>query len=323
MRSGAPFRVEFADQAPRLTFVVPFWNTVTYLPKCLASLETHVRFGGQVLLIDDGSTDGSSSVAESWAARFAVPLLRQSNSGLGAARNRGLAEVQTPFVSFLDSDDWIEPPVYWKSVAFSREWGAQATFCRLTRVQTDGRRSDRLGLSQQPPRLVDPRRAFDETLGVTLGVYDRYWLGEQKLRFQEIRRLEDVAFTYVISQRASRIGINPDIGYAYLVGRADQLTAEVPTPTEIAEVLNSAADLARLAPSVDLWEWKLRHVAGSLRRSSSQLRLREAAGVALGQGADMRMVLAATMRLLVRYRRALPRYVRLACGSGKGWTQDV
>lgn len=323
MCSGAHFQVELTDQAPRLTFVVPFWNTVTYLPKCLASLEAHVRFGGHVVLVDDGSTDGSTSIAESWAARFAVPLVRQSNSGLGAARNRGLTEAQTPFVSFLDSDDWIEAPVYWKSVAFSMESGAQATFCRLTRVQVDGRRSDRLGLTEQPPRLVDPRRAFDETLGVTLGVYDRNWLGNQKLRFQEIRRLEDVAFSYVISQRATRVGKNPDIGYAYLVGRADQLTAEVPTPTEIAEVLDSAADSAHLAQSVDLWEWKLRHVVGSLRRRSSQLRLREAAGVAFGQGADLKLVLAATMRLLVRYRRALPRYVRLAFGSGRDWTQDV
>lgn len=91
----------------RVAVVVPIYNVEKYLSECLLSLETQSIWDDvDVVLVDDGSTDGSSRIAQEFASRFSqVTLIRQENQGQGVARNRGLAEVAAPYVTFLDADD--------------------------------------------------------------------------------------------------------------------------------------------------------------------------------------------------------------------------
>ncbi|MFP5371571.1 MAG: glycosyltransferase family 2 protein, partial [Actinomycetes bacterium] len=100
------------DRAGRsVGLVVPIYDMEEHLAECLASIEAQTIFAEmQVVLVDDGSTDGSPRIVAAFAARHDnVVLLREPNRGPGAARNRGLREVATPFVAFCDSDDRLPP----------------------------------------------------------------------------------------------------------------------------------------------------------------------------------------------------------------------
>lgn len=94
----------------KISIIVPIYNTEKYLSECLDSVlsQTHKNF--EAILIDDGSTDKSLSIAELYAkndSRFKI--IHQENQGLFAARNSGLKEVTGDWITFLDSDDILAP----------------------------------------------------------------------------------------------------------------------------------------------------------------------------------------------------------------------
>lgn len=96
-----------------LTIVVPVYNVREYLGACLDSLVEAVKCCGggiEILLIDDGSTDGSGQVADEYASRHDFICVRHKvNAGVAAARNDGLSQARGEWIWFVDSDDWVEP----------------------------------------------------------------------------------------------------------------------------------------------------------------------------------------------------------------------
>jgi glycosyltransferase involved in cell wall biosynthesis len=103
-RSGAP--VEEASEAPLVSVVVPCWNQGSYLAEAIESVLAQRYPEVELTVVDDGSEDNSYEVA----ARYpGVRRLRQSNSGVAVARNRGLVESSGDFVVFLDADDRLLP----------------------------------------------------------------------------------------------------------------------------------------------------------------------------------------------------------------------
>jgi hypothetical protein len=98
---------------PRLSIVVPFYNVERYLAPCLESLARQTFRDFEVVLVDDGSRDGSALVAEAFCTRDPrFRMVVQENQGLGPARNTGVAEAQGEYLTFVDSDDLVPPHAY-------------------------------------------------------------------------------------------------------------------------------------------------------------------------------------------------------------------
>ena len=108
----------------KLSFIVPVYNVASYLYKCVDSLLTQDYDDYEIILVDDGSTDGSGELCDEYEAkptsnsslkgRGKKPLIRvihQENRGLSAARNAGLRVANGEYVCFVDSDDYWEPNV--------------------------------------------------------------------------------------------------------------------------------------------------------------------------------------------------------------------
>lgn len=94
---------------PALSVIVPVYNVKDYLGECVESLLQQDFNNYEVILVDDGSTDGSGNIADALAAGDArITVIHQENAGLGAARNTGIKAAKGEFVQFVDSDDWIE-----------------------------------------------------------------------------------------------------------------------------------------------------------------------------------------------------------------------
>ena len=93
-----------------LSIIIPVYNVEKYLVKCLDSVLVDNHFTGQVICVNDGSTDGSLVILKQYAIKYSnVEIISQTNAGLSAARNAGLEKATGDYVFFLDSDDWVFP----------------------------------------------------------------------------------------------------------------------------------------------------------------------------------------------------------------------
>ncbi|KPI18403.1 glycosyl transferase family 2 [Actinobacteria bacterium OK074] len=110
---------------PELSLVIPFCDVDLYLSACLDSVAAQTLEDLEVLMVDDGSTDGSRKVAEGYArsdGRFR--LIHQDNRGPGAARNLGLRRTRGRYIGFVDSDDVVPPNAFERLVDTLRETGS-------------------------------------------------------------------------------------------------------------------------------------------------------------------------------------------------------
>ena len=92
-----------------VSVIVPVFNCEKHLPRCLDSLRNQSLENIEIVLVDDGSTDASSSICDDYAdldARFIVT--HQENVGVSAARNNGICLAHGKYIMFVDSDDYVE-----------------------------------------------------------------------------------------------------------------------------------------------------------------------------------------------------------------------
>ena len=93
----------------KISFIIPVYNCKAYLPACVDSIRAVGMEDYEILLIDDGSTDGGGEVCDALAARFPeIRVVHQSNAGASAARNRGIQEAAGDLLLFIDADDSID-----------------------------------------------------------------------------------------------------------------------------------------------------------------------------------------------------------------------
>ena len=96
-----------------ITVIVPVYNAERYLQECLQSIVSQTYDDLQIILIDDGSTDNSLSVAREMATRDTrISVLEQAHKGQSAARNAGLEQAKGEYLSFVDADDYIASDYY-------------------------------------------------------------------------------------------------------------------------------------------------------------------------------------------------------------------
>lgn len=93
-----------------ISVIVPIYNVNCYLPSCLNSIVSQSFKDLEIILVDDGSTDGSSSICDDYACRDSrVRVIHQDNKGVVNARNVGLKEANGDYIIFTDSDDVLHP----------------------------------------------------------------------------------------------------------------------------------------------------------------------------------------------------------------------
>lgn len=96
--------------APTVSIIVPIYNAETTISRCVDSILGQQFSDFELLLVDDGSTDGSGAICDAYAcADSRVRVIHKENSGVSDTRNLGISQAQGIYLQFLDSDDWITP----------------------------------------------------------------------------------------------------------------------------------------------------------------------------------------------------------------------
>ncbi len=114
-------------ESPKISVIIPVYNPGRHLIKCLDSVTGQTYKNLEIILIDDGSTDGSGTVCDDYAARDPrIVCVHQPNGGVSKARNRGIELASGDYYHFFDSDDYLEPDAYEYLLKTLLEYDAQA-----------------------------------------------------------------------------------------------------------------------------------------------------------------------------------------------------
>lgn len=125
----------------KVSIIVPVYNTSIYLKKCIDSLVNQTLKEIQIICIDDGSTDDSLSILEEYKKQYPskIEVFSKKNGGQGAARNYALQYVKGKYISFVDSDDWIDLETYEKAFKIAEKSQSDIVFWDLEWVYEDGK----------------------------------------------------------------------------------------------------------------------------------------------------------------------------------------
>lgn len=94
---------------PAISIIVPVYNAEKYLRRCIDSIISQSLTNFELILVDDGSSDHSPQICDEYASRDnRIKLIHKKNAGVSAARNDGLDIAQGEFITFVDSDDWVD-----------------------------------------------------------------------------------------------------------------------------------------------------------------------------------------------------------------------
>ncbi len=109
----------------KVSLIVPVYNVKPYLRKCVNSIKKQDYENIEIILVDDGSTDGSSEMCDELAKDDArIRVIHQKNQGLSGARNTGTKEAIGDYIAYVDSDDWVSENYISHQMAIARDYDA-------------------------------------------------------------------------------------------------------------------------------------------------------------------------------------------------------
>lgn len=126
--------MEMENSRVVLSVVVPVYNIVSYIDRCVESIVDQTYHNLEIILVDDGSTDGSGKKCDLWAQKdVRVQVIHKRNGGLVSARQAGVAVATGEYLAHVDGDDWIEREMYAEMLALAFSCDADIVTMGLTR----------------------------------------------------------------------------------------------------------------------------------------------------------------------------------------------
>ncbi len=227
-----PSQIDWGN-GPMISVIVPVYNVEKYLSECLDSLLAQTLERIQIVCVDDGSTDSSPQILKNYAERDRrIKVITQTNKGLSAARNAGIAAADAPVVAFLDSDDSYEPDACKKIVCAFGDTNADMVTFGAKCVPNSG--GDKWLEEHLSPRDAvfygySSHLIFEEASHPyprTSCTID--FLRRENLSFDEtLRYAEDELFYLSAYPVAKKVALISDKIYRYRVFREGSLTSNI------------------------------------------------------------------------------------------------
>lgn len=247
--------------AMKISVVIPVYNVAAYLEACVHSVQEQTWRDIEIVLVDDGSTDGSGAMCDALAAQDArIKVIHQSNQGLSMARNNGLEISTGDYVVFLDSDDyWQRPSALTEMQALLQGPRPPEVvlfgYCKKN-LRTGAVRNLRLDplparpIEEQKWRLLRKRQYNNSSC---TKLYRRDWLMAGKFLFPRGRKSEDLIWGREILTAVQSMAVYTQPLIVYQTGRRGSIT-ETFGPKNYRDILEQIRqdcnDLERQPPEV-------------------------------------------------------------------------
>lgn len=211
-----------------VTVVVPCYNTERFLDAALTSAEQNDRCSLEIIVLNDGSTDGSLAIMQEHAARDPrVRVIDKANQGYGATVNRGFDEAQGTYLAILEPDDWVEPHMYDDLFRLAENYGhpdvVKSSYWRIVNADTPHEQRlhclyyGRVKPSHQPFTIDEAPRLITHHPSIWSAIYRRGFVRDCGIRFKEVPGggWVDNPFLYETMCQAKTIVYTDDAYYCY------------------------------------------------------------------------------------------------------------
>lgn len=206
---------------PKVSVIIPVYNTEALLDRCLDSVVKQSLSDIEIICVDDGSTDGSGALLDSWAERDSrIRVIHQANGRQGKARNAAMKIAQGEYIGMIDSDDYIPEEYFERLYNAAKSNDADVAMCGIVKQKPVGERvvvafdgeevvssaDDKLRVCHCPPEFHPVNK-----------LYRRDMLDRLNLRFQEGVQYEDVMFVVRAIVECERLVTVPGVSYYYVL----------------------------------------------------------------------------------------------------------
>ena len=174
---------------PLLSVIVPCYNVEKYLDKCVTSIVEQIYSNLEIILVDDGSVDSTGAICDAWQERNSrVRVIHKQNEGSSYARKTGVENATAEYVTFVDSDDWIDRNMYTDMMAALLSTDSDIAQCDFCIVHEDG----------QIEHRIQERNAALKTMGrvesVIMTLEDHQWRTSMFTKILKIKLFEHIKF---------------------------------------------------------------------------------------------------------------------------------
>lgn len=238
------------NDKPAVSLLVPIYNVERYLEECLDSAVGQTLEDIEIICINDGSTDSSRDIIESYLVRDQrVRVIDKPNSGYGASMNKGLEAARGEYVGILESDDFFEPDALQRLLDAARSCDADVAKADFWFYwSTPEKRDQRFGWTAgMDEGLTDPVQNIDlfyRKPSIWSALYKRSFLNEKGIRFLETpgAAYQDAAFNFKVWASAERVAIVSDPILHY---RQDNEASSVNSPGKVYCVCDEYREMHR------------------------------------------------------------------------------
>ena len=221
-----------------ISVIVPIYNNEKYLKKCIESIIKQTYIDTEIILIDDGSTDGSRYICDKYAVSDnRIRVIHKQNEGLVKARKTGLSNVKGEYIAYVDGDDWIEQNMLMRLyetliaqsvdiVMYGRFEDTGDTSREVFHGFGQGRYNKEALIDQIYPRMIVNGGFFE--WGLFPGVWDKLWKRDALFDYQmdvddRLSMGEDAVCTYPAILNADSIYILHECFYHYRQTRSSMV----------------------------------------------------------------------------------------------------
>lgn len=153
------------NEAPLITVIVPVYNISDCLLRCVHSITAQTYKNLEILLVDDGSTDGSGELCDRLSGEDSrIRVFHKENGGSSSARNVGLDHASGEYIGFVDSDDYIEPDMYERLLRAIIDYGVVTAQIGRDEIDEQGRRLPNICEPPKEPEIWESRDFLRELL---------------------------------------------------------------------------------------------------------------------------------------------------------------
>lgn len=199
-----------------ISVIIPVYKTEKYLARCVESVRSQSYTNLEILLVDDGSPDHAPALCDDFASQDSrIKVIHQTNGGASSARNTGLDQASGTYISFIDSDDYIDPYMIERLHHVITRHQAEVAMLRYKEVSCDPPVSS----PRQKRETVYTGSAIDTAFlklkidSVCTGLYLKTAIADK--RFSIGKTSEDIAFNFVILSSIKTFVYLPERRYYY------------------------------------------------------------------------------------------------------------
>lgn len=191
-----------------ISIIIPVYNSEKYLVCCLERIINQTYQNIEIILIDDGSKDGSSKICDEYARKDKrIKVIHKQNNGAAAARNTGLDNASGEYIAFVDSDDYIELNMYQEMMKINQQYDCDLVLCDCYKENESTKiifthdiregyyDKDMLYKEYFPTLLMTNSVDYPPTISNCVCLFKRKLIEENNLRYKEgMRFSEDLLF---------------------------------------------------------------------------------------------------------------------------------